>query len=145
LFAVIGEFTSFFAQVGDGGWVVKKDEEYFAPTWPSGGEYVNETTFLTSANWEASLTFRIIFGSLSAVAGFTDGLQRLALQLDSRSVYVPFFEPLFQVLRVAEDETTLISPLIEFLSSQRVVERTDDDKTLVLACRIEPLLLPNAD
>jgi hypothetical protein len=142
LFAVLGEFVSFFAQVGDGGWIVQKDGEYFAPTWPSSGEYVNETTFLTSSNWGASFMFRNLYGGLSAVAGFTDGLQRLALRLDTQSVHVPFFEPLFTVLRSTEDETTLIAPLIEFLSSERVIERTDDDKTLILACRSEPLLLP---
>jgi hypothetical protein len=145
LFAVLGEFASFFVQVGDGAWVVQKNGEYFAATWPSGGEYANETTFLTSPNWNTSISFRMVVGGISAVAGFTDGLQRLALQLNSRSVHVPFFKPLFDVLRSSEDETTLISPLIEFLSSERVVERTDDDKTLVLACRQEPLLLTNVD
>src|SRR6266446_1748140 len=120
LVAVASEFASFFAQIGDGGWVVQQNGEYFAPTWPIGGEYVNETIFLTSPNWAAAMTCRMVFGGVSAVAGFTDGLQRLALQLDSRSVYVPFFDPLFAVLRATDDETTLISPLIEFLSSERV-------------------------
>ena len=40
---------------------------------------------------------------------------------------------------------SLISPLIEFLSSERVAERTDDDKTLVLACRKELFLLADAN
>src|SRR6476660_5138901 len=39
LFAVASESASFFAQIGDGGWVVQQDSEYFAPTWPVGGEY----------------------------------------------------------------------------------------------------------
>jgi hypothetical protein len=145
LFAVASESASFFAQIGDGGWVVQQNGEYFAPTWPVGGEYVNETIFLTSPNWAAGMTCRMVLGGVSAIAGFTDGLQRLALQLDSKSVHVPFFDPLFAVLRAAEYETSLISPLIEFLSSERVAERTDDDKTLVLACRNELLLLADAN
>jgi hypothetical protein len=118
LFAVASESASFFAQIGDGGWVVQQDSEYFAPTWPVGGEYVNQTIFLTSPNWTAGMTCRMVLGGVSAIAGFTDGLQRLALQLDSKSVHVPFFDPLFAVLRAANDETSLISPLIEFLSQQ---------------------------
>ena len=140
LFAILGQFTSFFAQIGDGGWVAQRDGEYTVVTWPSDGEYVNETTFLTSPNWADSITCRTL-SNVSAVAGFTDGLQRLALQLDTQTVYAPFFDPLFSVLRTADDESALISPLIEFLSSERFAERTDDDKTLVLAYRLDPLLL----
>ena len=145
LVGVLGEFASFFAQIGDGAWIVQRGTEYFAATWPSDGEYVNETTFLTSPAWAESIKSRTVLGRMSAAAGFTDGLQRLALQFDSQSVHVPFFDPLFAVLRSADDETTLISPLIEFLSSDRIAERTDDDKTLVLACRADPLLLLDAD
>jgi serine/threonine protein phosphatase PrpC len=140
LFAILGEFASFFGQIGDGAWVVERDGDYFAATWPSDGEYINETTFLTSPNWADSVKCEMV-DAISAAAGFTDGLQHLALQFDSQSVYVPFFDPLFRVLRAADDESSLISPLIEFLASDRLAERTDDDKTLVLACRTEPLLL----
>ena len=141
LVAILGEFASFFAQIGDGAWIIERDGEYLAATWPSGGEYVNETTFLTSSNWAESIKCEFIAGRISAAAGFTDGLQRLALRFDSQSVYAPFFDPLFTVLRDTDDETTLISPLIQFLSSDRVADRTDDDKTLVLACRNDTLLL----
>jgi hypothetical protein len=144
LFAILGEFASFFAQIGDGAWVIHKDGQYFAPIWPEGGEYINETTFLTSPDWDIAIKCHFVCGAIAAVAGFTDGLQRLALQINTQRVFAPFFEPLFSVLRSANDETKLISPLIEFLSSERVAERTDDDKTLVLACYNSPLLLANA-
>jgi serine/threonine protein phosphatase PrpC len=55
LFAILGDFASFFGQIGDGAWVVQRDGEYFAATWPSDGEYINETTFLTSRNWADSV------------------------------------------------------------------------------------------
>jgi Protein phosphatase 2C len=140
LVAILGEFASFFIQIGDGAWIVQRDDEYLAATWPSDGEYVNETTFLTSPNSLDSIKCRMIDG-ICAAAGFSDGLQRLALQLDTHTVHAPFFDPLFAVLRATDDETSLISPLVEFLSSERVAERTDDDKTLVLACQLQPLLL----
>jgi Protein phosphatase 2C len=140
LFALVGELASFFVQIGDGAWIVKRNDQYLAATWPSDGEYVNETTFLTSPNWAESIRCQLI-DNVSAVAGFTDGLQRLALQLDNQTVYAPFFDPLFSVLRTSEDDSSLISPLMEFLASERVSDRTDDDKTLVLACQCKPLLL----
>ncbi len=145
LVAILTDLVSFLIQIGDGAWIIERNGEYTAATWPSDGEYINETTFLTSPNWEESIKYEVAAGALSAVAGFTDGLQRLALQFESRSVHAPFFEPLFGVLRAAEDETSLISPLIAFLSSDRIAERTDDDKTLVLACRTQPLFLHNAN
>lgn len=143
LVAVLGEFASFFVQIGDGAWIYKSNHEYSSATWPSNGEYANETTFLTSPDWQTSISCRTVRGSITAVAGFTDGVQRLALELNTRCVHRPFFEPLFAALQASEDETTLIAPLIDFLTSDRVAERTDDDKTLVLACRKERLLLRN--
>jgi hypothetical protein len=145
LVAVLTDLVSFFVQIGDGAWISKRNGEYIVATWPSDGEYVNETTFLTSANWVDSIKYEVVTGAVSAVAGFTDGLQRLALQFDSRSVHAPFFEPLFRILRAADDGNSLISPLKEFLVSDRVAERTNDDKTLVLACRMEPLFLCDAN
>lgn len=141
LVAILADFGCFFAQIGDGAWIAQKDKEYLAATWPSGGEYANETTFITSPNWSSSITSRLVFGGISAAAGFTDGIQRLALQIGARSVHAPFFDPLFSAVRATDDETSLVPALIEFLSSTRVSERTDDDKTLVLAANIEPLLL----
>jgi hypothetical protein len=144
LFAILGEFSAFFAQIGDGAWVLEKDGKYLVPIWPEGGEYVNETTFLTSPNWLNAVRTHLAVGGITAVAGFTDGLQRIALHINAKSAFAPFFDPLFYVLRQTDDETSLISPLIGFLGSERIAERTDDDKTLVLACCKTPLLLNDA-
>ena len=43
---------------------------------------------------------------------------------------------MFAALKDCEDETSLLSPLINLLESERVNERTDDDRTLVLARRV---------
>jgi hypothetical protein len=69
------------------------------------------------------------------LALFTDGLQMLALHFASRSAHRPFFEPLFTTLREAANPEALGGPLREFLDSPAVNERTEDDKTLVLAIR----------
>jgi hypothetical protein len=141
LLAVLGEFVSFFAQVGDGAWVMQKDGEYSVPIWPDNGEYVNETTFLSSPNWQERLGWCSAFGRISQVAGFTDGLERIGLHIATKSVFAPFFDPLFSVVRESADDKELRSALSEFLSSERVAARTDDDKTLVLACYHDPLML----
>lgn len=141
LFAILTETRAIFCQVGDGGWIVKSNGCYHPATWPSGGEYANQTTFITSPNWREVLQFGVRRERLSAVAGFTDGIQNVALHFASRSVHVPFFDAKFKALETTEDETSLRAPLIEFLSSAALGERTDDDKTLVLACRQEVMLL----
>jgi hypothetical protein len=87
------------------------------------------------------MQFRAVHEPLSAIAGLSDGLQDVALHFASRSVHAPFFDSKFEALGKTDDETSLRAPLIEFLSSAVLSERTDDDKTLVLACRQEVKLL----
>lgn len=141
LFAILADSGAIFCQVGDGGWIAKFDGSYMTATWPSGGEYANQTTFITSPNWREVMQFKVLREPLSAVAGFSDGLQNVALHFASRSVYAPFFDSKFKALEETDDETSLRAPLMEFLSSAALAERTDDDKTLVLACRQEVKLL----
>jgi hypothetical protein len=69
------------------------------------------------------------------LALLTDGLQMLALNYSEGRVHDPFFRPMFNLLRDSETGETLEQPLIVFLDSKRVNDRTDDDKTLFLATR----------
>ena len=66
---------------------------------------------------------------------FTDGLQRLALDFAGHTPHHGFFGPLFEQLRAVNDSESLVEPFRCFLDSDRVNQRTDDDKTLVLAVR----------
>jgi hypothetical protein len=68
-------------------------------------------------------------------------LQRLALHYEGRTAHAPFFRPMFAPVRAADPgrAETLSTQLAAFLGSQPVNARTDDDKTLVLATRREPL------
>ena len=146
LFAILGEYCSIFGQTGDGAWIIKSETGYDPATWPTRGEYANQTFFVTLPNWRDTMQFSRIMKPLEAVAGFSDGLQDLALHFASQSVHAPFFDSKFSALRNCEDETSLKSPLAEFLQSPALVARTDDDKTLFLACRKETILLayPNS-
>jgi hypothetical protein len=134
LTAVVGENASVFAQVGDGAIVVREGGGYVPVFWPQVGEYANTTWFVTSPDMEQVLQVSSR-EPVDEVALFTDGLQMMALHFASRSVHRPFFEPLFAALRGAAHPEDLVVPLRSFLDSPAVNERTDDDKTLVLAVR----------
>ena len=135
--AVIGEKAAAFFQVGDGA-IVIGDGDGFSPVfWPDSGEYANMTYFVTEDDAFDHLHSEVSLAAPSEVALFSDGVQRLALVYLSRTVHKPFFEPMFARLSQASlDECHVLSEqLAGFLGSPRVNERTDDDKTLVLATR----------
>lgn len=144
LTAVVGERYAVFAQVGDGAIVVADAEapdEYAVVYWPQRGEYANTTFFLTGDDATEVLLFDGAPVSVQDVALLTDGMERLALDLKRQAGHAPFFRPMFAPLRKLEGagySERLSRALGAFLSSKAVNDRTDDDKTLVLATRITP-------
>lgn len=121
-------------QVGDGATVAGDcDGELFALTTPRHGEYVNETTFLISADALESAQIKVWRGAATHLALFSDGLQHLALNLTTGVPHPPFFAPLFRFVAAATDDAAAHKQLAAFLRSPRVTERTRDDVTLVLA------------
>jgi hypothetical protein len=136
LFAVVGEHSAAFAQIGDGAIVTRFGEEYRPVFWPQAGEYANCTQFITQDDFADHLEFVRFDERIDELAVFSDGLQRLALNLAGRLGHRPFFEPLFARLRAAANGDDLREPLRQFLESPRVAQRSDDDKTLILATRV---------
>lgn len=134
--AVVAEEEASFFQIGDGATVVARGEEYVTIFWPQSGEYANTTNFITADAYQDHLEFTRLPERIDEVASFTDGLERLALQFQNQTVFSPFFSPMFRTLRQATDTEPLFEPLRAFLESEKVNDRTDDDKTLVLATRI---------
>jgi len=134
--AVIATDFSAYFQVGDGAMVVY-DGEYKIIFFPDTGEYANTTFFVTDKNVYDHLHIRFYQGRIDEIALFSDGLQRLVLHYKSKTAHGPFFEPRFSVLRKESPgySDILSKKLEEFLSSKAVNERTDDDKTLVMATR----------
>jgi hypothetical protein len=126
------------AQIGDGAVVVAEGGEGLcAITKPSSGEFLNETTFLTSPNADEQLQLAFWRGAVAHLAAFTDGLQMLALQMPGGAPHAPFFAPLFRFLAGQSDEAQARDGLTGFLRSPRLRERADDDLTLLLATRVE--------
>lgn len=147
LLAIAWRNGAVFAQVGDGAWIIERKGQLVAGTWPETGEYANVTVFLTTKNALVPspqgeiqhLQFRRLDGPIDAVAGFTDGLQALALDYGRQVPFERFFMTMFTPLRAASDETQLIEPLEQLLASEVITSRTDDDKTLLLGVWREPI------
>jgi serine/threonine protein phosphatase PrpC len=100
---------------------------------PQRGEYANETSFITEDDALAQAQYLMPRRqALTGIALSTDGLLRLAVSLADHAPHTKFFQPLFAFARSAEDAAAGAT-LAEFLSSERVSARSDDDKTLVLA------------
>jgi len=135
LLALVGPESAAFAQLGDGAIVAGSESDYRTVFWPEPAEYANVTDFLTDELFAETVRFEVSNGRHSDVAVFTDGLQRLALDYAAVGPHQEFFRPLFHRLRSEPDPETLFEPFRAFLDSPRVNERTDDDKTLVLAAR----------
>ena len=137
--AVITEFTAIFFQVGDGAIIRDTNPDQYATIWwPHNGEYSNTTAFLVDDSNMSHLRVITLRETIKEVALFTDGLQLLTLNNESLSVHQPFFADLFKWLRMASQEehlAVLNRKLGEYLNSEAINNRTDDDKTHFLATR----------
>jgi hypothetical protein len=138
LLAAVWRNGAVLGQIGDGAWVLEKDGALVAGTWPETGEYANVTVFLTTQGALDHLQFQRFEGKIGGVAGFTDGIQTVALDFGKRTPGERFFNAMFASLRASTDGTELIAPLQQMLASEVICSRTDDDKTLVLGVWREP-------
>ncbi|AFY31956.1 PP2C family serine/threonine-protein phosphatase [Calothrix sp. PCC 7507] len=122
------------AQIGDGLAVAKDSTgNLLALTMPDNGEYINETTFLTSPGALETAQMRLWREAIVNVGVLTDGLQMLALNMVVSEPHKPFFFPLFDFVAKTEDKTVAKEHLVRFLRSDRITQRTDDDLTLIIA------------
>jgi hypothetical protein len=122
------------AQIGDGLAVAKDSTGNLqALTIPNRGEYINETTFLTSPDALTTTQIKILRQHIVNIGVLTDGLQMLALNMLVGEPHKPFFFPLFDFVANAEDKVVAKEQLVKFLCSERITNRTDDDLTLIIA------------
>ena len=124
------------AQIGDGA-IISRDRcgDIQLLTNMVVGEYVNETTFLTSTDTELQVC--AWSGEVQQIMLFTDGLQRVALQWPGPDAHAPFCAPLFDFIARSSPDLTHEEQVRKFLTSARIRQRCDDDLTLVLAHRAE--------
>lgn len=129
-----------FFQVGDGAIVVsssEEPEEYNWIFWPQHGAFANTTNFATDAESLERIECERIERNIDEIALFSDGLERLTLNFQAQTAHNPFFNSVFTLLRQAPESSSeqFSQSLASFLSSPQVNDRTDDDKTLILATR----------
>ena len=131
---IIGDDGGLILHVGDGAAVVKMGDVWLSPSWPESGEYASTTFFVTEDPAPQLRLTRI--ESAERVAVFSDGLERLILDFAHKEPHAPFFERMFGPVegseRVGKDKE-LTAALRRYLDSAPVNERTDDDKSLILA------------
>ena len=136
LLAVATPEATAVIQIGDGAIVAgDADGSARALTFPLHGEYANTTVFLTGPDALETAQFGL-HPAATHLALFSDGLQRIALDMATGSPFAPFFLPLFRFIASEPDAAAAQEQLTAFLSSPRVQERSDDDITLALAARL---------
>ena len=128
-------------QIGDGFAAAQTvDGDLVGIAEPQRGEYADTTYFITGDDASERFAGRVYrqrrdIAAIRSLAAMTDGLTNLAIDKRAAAPHQPFFEPLMAVPGRIEDHSAALDDLYQFLASDRINSRTDDDKTLVLAGR----------
>ena len=141
LTAIIADDVAVMLQIGDGAIVVDNGDGWTWVHWPQRGEFANTTFFVTDDGAEAQMAFVKPKGRLIEIAAFSDGIEPLVMQYATQTVFSPFFDKMFPAVRALTEsgsDEKLSQALAKYLDSPAICERTDDDKTLVLATRRPP-------
>lgn len=132
---------TFYFQIGDGAIVVPSYDAgayewggYDWVFWPQHGEYVNQTNFVTGCDAKKVFEFRE-GPAVNEVAIFSDGIERLVLHDETRTVFAPALRPIFEWLHTIDSDEVGSQALRAHLDSEQINNRTDDDKSLLMAVR----------
>ncbi len=136
----VSESAAAFFQIGDGAIVTSGGVEdgWSWVFWPQHGEFANTTNFIISEDASELVAFDLAPRRVDELAIFSDGIEHLVLHQASKTVHGPFFESKFAPVRDSEIvgfNDKLSQGLEKYLASPTICDRTDDDKTLLLATR----------
>lgn len=124
--------------VGDSALVARKSGVWDVVCWPENGEFASTTYFVTDDPDIRLHIHRMPFEH-DAFALFSDGLESVALEQSTATPYPRFFDPMVKPVDAAATAgrlRDLSDALGRYLDSDRLCDRTDDDKTLILvSCR----------
>lgn len=139
LAVIVGPHGGIAMQVGDGVIAVSEEAEQWAwVIWPQHGEFINSTSFLTDEDALAKMEEAVLGPSVLDICLCSDGLESLALNYSERSAHSPFFSALLKELHPLHDtdeQNALSQQLKQFIVSDRVRSRSDDDISIVIATR----------
>ena len=123
--------------IGDGAAVTQINGTWEAASWPAHGEYASQTFFVTE-DPAPQLRITRLEAAISGVALFSDGIERLVLDFVNQTAPAPFFDTMMKPLAssaIVGRDQKLCASLKRYLDGERINERTDDDKSLILALR----------
>ena len=139
LVAVIAmENETIILHIGDGAAVCNTEGQWIVPSWPANGEYAS-TTFFVTDDPVADLRITRLPFSVDGAAAFSDGIERLVLRFSDQSASASFFDKLATTIRSSGQiggNQILNASLKRYLDSPAINERTDDDKSLIVAVRL---------
>jgi hypothetical protein len=123
------------AHIGDGAVVALTENGLQLVSGPGESEYSNEVTPLTSSQWEETLRLSSVINDVRCVAVFTDGCQRAAFRKSANGIepFQRFFGPIFEYANELPDPTEAGQEIHALLTSTKLCENSEDDKTLVVA------------
>ena len=136
--AVIGAEGAAFYQIGDGGIVFSASgtpASYRFAIAPVESEYVNVTDFVTDETAAERLRFELVEECIEDLILFSDGIYAVAVDYQNNQPHEPFLMPMIAPLRKGAALEDLNEKLEKFLASPKINEKTDDDKTIILASR----------
>lgn len=120
-------------QVGDGFLVAGSQiHEYHLLFQPTKGEFINETTFVTAPSALEEMQVCVRPGHQAFICASTDGLERVAIRMDDWLPFARFFQPLQDYMWATSSPEQEDEYIRNFLDSERLNARTDDDKTILL-------------
>lgn len=132
-------------QIGDGFIVIRPiSSNYKLLFKPDKGEYVNETNFVTSQNAQLEMKIDVISNKIKFICASTDGLERLAINLQNWEPFKGFFKPFEDGVAIAENLVQEKEDVEKLLISEYFNDHSDDDKTLLL-CYYEELISEKTD
>lgn len=122
-------------QIGDGFIVVSNRAQAYQLLFaPDKGEFVNQTTFVTSSMAFKDLQIKVISDPPQFICAATDAFERLGMHLPQWEPHPAFFKPLEEYLKETPNPEQNDAYIMSFLESEYLNQQTDDDKTLLL-CR----------
>ena len=136
--AVVGQSSAAFYQIGDGGIVFSVDgaaPNYRFAVAPAETLYVNMTDFITDDAAMERLRFCFVAEAIEDLILFSDGIFPVAVDFQTNEPHAPFLAPMIAPLRNGANGESLNGKLHAFLASPKINEKSDDDKTIILASR----------
>ncbi len=114
-------------QVGDGFLVAASPARPYHSICGTG-----QTSFVTDDEAEDTVAIALDEGPVSFVAAGTDGLRSLSVRSEDGRPHSSFLRPLNRYISTAESDDEIHLGIREFLRSDRLAERVEDDMALML-------------